>query len=340
MPIKQDIAQQLSGKWQIGLFEAPCKAPISWCYGCCCSCCMAAQQRNEILDVIGEPYICCGGLFPCGPLGDPQDKNCVYLEACCCTGMAISANRFYIQTRFDRENTACDDCILWTVCLASWAVCILQCFMDVPDEIENCVDCMIMTVDGCMLAQQQVEIEHVKKTGFSGAPTHLNGVMSEYQQELMKQGRPSPGMAAAAMAGGAMAGGAGAAAAMGMQKAPAPQTMGFVSGFMFTKAPNGQQWSQYCSQQPVTDSQGFVAGHWGECLAWAKVYEIQNPNWSSDPTYQANGPCGQVIEAMLNSGPPHMRQTLDEAAAKLEAACEQAASNGQPLPIIRQRALG
>jgi len=217
MPIKQEVVDQLSGKWQSGLFEAPVKAPLSFCYGCCCSCCMTCQQRLEILDVIGEPYVCCGGLFPCGPLGEPQDQNCIFLETCCCPSLALSGNRFLIQTRFDRENTCCDDCILWSTCLASWAVCILQCAgVDVPDELENLVDCMIVTVNGCMLAQQQVEIQHVKSTGYTGPSPQIMGAMTPYQQQMMKQAKPPQQytMGGAAVVGAAV-GGAPGAAAMG-----------------------------------------------------------------------------------------------------------------------------
>jgi hypothetical protein len=216
MPIKQEVVEQLTGKWQIGLFEAPCKAP-HWCLaGCCCCCCMAGKQRGDILEVIGEPYVCCGGMFPCGPLGEPQDQNCMWAEAFCCHSCAISANRFLIQTRFDRENTCCDDCILWTVCLASWAVCILQCVgVDVPQEIENLVDCMIMTVNGCMLAQQQNEIEYVKKTGFGGVNPAIKNMLAPNQQHMISQGKPSIGGGMAMAAGAAVGGGAGGAAAYG-----------------------------------------------------------------------------------------------------------------------------
>mmetsp|Transcript_2931 Transcript_2931/g.7927 ORF Transcript_2931/g.7927 Transcript_2931/m.7927 type:complete len:205 (-) Transcript_2931:20-634(-) len=191
MPIKQEVTQALTGQWQVGLFETPFKAPISFCYGCCCSCCMTCQQRNEILDIIGEPYVCCGGLFPCGLLGEPQDRQCIFLETCCCPALALQGNRFLIQTRFDRENTCCDDCILWTVCLASWAVCILQCVgVDVPDELENAVDVAVCTVEGCMLAQQQVEVDHVKQAGYGGPNQAIMGVMTPHQQNLMQQAKP------------------------------------------------------------------------------------------------------------------------------------------------------
>mmetsp|Transcript_89339 Transcript_89339/g.193379 ORF Transcript_89339/g.193379 Transcript_89339/m.193379 type:complete len:227 (+) Transcript_89339:127-807(+) len=194
MPIKQEVAQALTDNWEIGLFETPCKAPGQFCYGCCCCCgiCMAAQQRLEILDVIQEPYVCCGGLCPCGPLGQPQDRNCVYAEVCCCLGHAVAGNRFLMQTRFNLMNTPCDDCILWTVCLASWLTCIMQMVgCDLGDDLANCVDMMVLIVNGCMLAQHQTQLEAIKRNGgYQGPPQHVLGMMDPFQQQVMMQGKP------------------------------------------------------------------------------------------------------------------------------------------------------
>mmetsp|Transcript_14899 Transcript_14899/g.32174 ORF Transcript_14899/g.32174 Transcript_14899/m.32174 type:complete len:253 (-) Transcript_14899:71-829(-) len=190
MPIKQEITQNLTGHWSVGLFEAPCQAPHIFLYGCCCTCCAVYQQREELLTLTGEPYICCAGLFPCGPLGEPQDKTCLFAEVCCCTGLALGANRFMVQTRFDKENTACDDCILWTTCLFSCAVDIAQCFMDVPREIELLSDCANMTVNGCMHTQQHIEIQEIKKNGYQGPPAHVMGVLPPKQLEMIQQAHP------------------------------------------------------------------------------------------------------------------------------------------------------
>jgi len=363
MPLKQEVAEQLTGQWQVGLFEAPCKAPLPCLLGCCCMCCMAGKQRLEIIDVLGEDYVCCGGMFPCGPLGNPQDRNCAWAEACCCTGLAIAGNRFLIQTRLDRQNTACDDCILWVTCLAPLVLCICQCAgCDVPEGIEHCVHFMTITVDGCMLAQQQVEIDHVKEVGFAGANPAIVAMLPPLQQQMIGQARPMGPAAHAGMAAGAILGGAaGAGAMMGAAGAgrPAPTAMGQAAGgrhgemggppmqmamsakggFMNTMAPNGMPWWQYCQGIPATvdPGSGLLVGPWGECLAWAKVFEVHNPGWSSDPNF-AGGPAGQVVHAALSTCPPHLRAATEQAAERLEMACGQAAFNGAPLPLIGQRA--
>uniref|UniRef100_A0A7S1A1W9 Uncharacterized protein n=1 Tax=Noctiluca scintillans TaxID=2966 RepID=A0A7S1A1W9_NOCSC len=210
MPIKAtEITDKLNGEWQVQLFETCFKAPIPFCFGCLCPCCMVCLQRKEILEIVGEPYVCCGGMFPCGPLGSPQNENCLYLEGCCCTGCAISANRYIIQTRFNKRNTACDDCILWAVCIANLLVCIGQFVCeDMPEGLEECVDCATMIVDGCMLAQHDVELKHIKSNGYQGPASNLVAALPPLQQQMISQGKPGGMVAGAAVIG---AGGAGMA---------------------------------------------------------------------------------------------------------------------------------
>eukprot|EP00747_Dinoflagellata_sp_TGD_P102544 gnl/TRDRNA2_/TRDRNA2_168700_c1_seq1.p1 gnl/TRDRNA2_/TRDRNA2_168700_c1~~gnl/TRDRNA2_/TRDRNA2_168700_c1_seq1.p1 ORF type:complete len:349 (+),score=68.24 gnl/TRDRNA2_/TRDRNA2_168700_c1_seq1:108-1154(+) len=348
MPVSPELAEHLTGEWKIGLFEAPIQAPVQFCYGCCCVCCMAGQQRGELLDLTGEPYICCAGLCcECGPLAQPQDRNCLWLEACCCPGLAVAANRYIIQTRFDRMNTPCDDCILWTLCMINCARTILDIIgQPLPQEVDNIVDLMNNIVDGCMLAQQQVEIEEIKKNGYMGYNPALMEFMPPQQQNMLNQyGKPGGG-AGMAMAGGmamGMAAGGAAGYAMGGGGggggAPQPQVMGAGGGggggFMSTQAPNGRSWADYCGAQQVQiDGNGMLAGAWGECMAWAKVFEVQNPGWDSMPQYRDEGPCGQVLNSIGGIGGPQAQQ----AAEILEQACDQAVQQGRPLPIINRQA--
>lgn len=372
MPLKMEVAEQLTGEWAVGLFEAPVKVPLSFCYGCICPCCMAAQQRLKILNIIGESYVCCGGMFPCGPLGQEMDENCAWVEACCCTGCAISGNRFLIQTRLDRQNTPCDDCLLWVTCLAPYVICCLECIdIDVPEGIENAVDCLQMIVAGCMLAQQQKEIDIVEKEGFSGPSAAIVGMLPPHQQQMVAQAKPSMGHSAGMAMGAFVGGAAGAGAMMGgmgpggkphvaagqpvgfqpmampvqgysiQQGMPAQQSYGMapvprsMGGFMGTAAPSGASWMQYCQGHvPSTDlTMGMLAGPWGECLAWAKVFEARTPGWEQDPN-MAGGPCGQVIETMVANCPGYLQGQMREAAERLEMGCEQALFNQAPLPVI------
>lgn len=224
MPVKNELGEALSGTWQVPLFEAPVKDPMQFCYGCCCPCGAAYQQREELLRITGEPYVCFAGLCPCGPLGEPQDKSCLFVEACCCFGLAIDANRYMVQTRFDKRNTSCDDTIIMCAFCFACAVDVARCFADVPQELEFLADCLIMTVNGCMHAQQHIEIEHIKRVGYTSPPPNIMALLPPTQQSMIQQGTP---VGAGGVVIGAPAQGASAAASQPkpqQQQMPAQQS--------------------------------------------------------------------------------------------------------------------
>jgi len=187
MPFKQEVVEQCRGTWKVDLTAAPCSAPLQCCFGGCCICCASYMQRDELLTLTNEPYVCCAGLFPCGPLGEPCDKSCLCLEVCCCPGLALSANRFMVQTRFDKENTPCDDYIITATFCFACCVSIARCFLDVPDELQLLADCLVMTVQGCMHAQQAIEIDDVKKNGYHGPPSHIVQIFPDSHKQWMGQ---------------------------------------------------------------------------------------------------------------------------------------------------------
>ncbi|CAJ1457207.1 unnamed protein product [Effrenium voratum] len=187
MPVKQELTTACTGHWKTELFNAPCEAPLPFVYGCCCICCATYQQRTELLDLTGEPYVCCAGLCPCCGLEQPQDRSCLCIEVCCCPGLAMSANRFMVQTRFDKENTPCDDCIITGTCLFVCALDIVRCFIDIPRELDFIADCLVMTVQGCMHAQQQIEIDEVKRNGYQGMSPQIMHVLPPSQQMMMSK---------------------------------------------------------------------------------------------------------------------------------------------------------
>eukprot|EP00931_Biecheleriopsis_adriatica_P074303 TRINITY_DN48390_c0_g1_i1.p1 TRINITY_DN48390_c0_g1~~TRINITY_DN48390_c0_g1_i1.p1 ORF type:complete len:341 (+),score=56.37 TRINITY_DN48390_c0_g1_i1:56-1078(+) len=106
-------------------------------------------------------------------------------------------------------------------------------------------------------------------------------------------------------------------------------------GFMSTAAPGGASWHEVCTSQQaeVDPATGFPTGSWGLCLAWAKVFELQNPDWGNRPEYREDGPCGQVIGFMLSHAGPQAPQ-VEQAANRLEQACEDAAAQRRPMPLI------
>ncbi|CAL1139315.1 unnamed protein product [Cladocopium goreaui] len=116
-----------------------------------------------------------------------------------------------------------------------------------------------------------------------------------------------------------------------------PGPYGSAPGFMGTAAPNGQYWSQYCHGEPEISSGNFIVGPWGECLAWAVVYEHQN-QWENDPDYRELGPVGGVIRAMMERAADDQAQAVQSAAEELEVYCKEAIRQDKPLPVINERA--
>merc|ERR1712083_323601 len=105
---------------------------------------------------------------------------------------------------------------------------------------------------------------------------------------------------------------------------------------MGTIAPNGDTWEQYCKWQRVKidPDTGTVIGAWAECLAWAKAFEIETPDWASDPRYAEDGPCGQVINAIVAAADQDQELEVQHAAERFESQCDAAVANGHPLPLI------
>ncbi|OLQ01473.1 hypothetical protein AK812_SmicGene15770 [Symbiodinium microadriaticum] len=167
-----------------------------------------------------------------------------------------------------------------------------------------------------------------------------------YWQGSAPQGPPQP----APYAGAAYATGAPYVATSFVQGSPQAYPAPFQSGegfawagfgsggFMDTAAPSGASWANVCRQHPVNvnGSTMMIDGAWGECLAWAVVYEHQNPGWESDPRFKDEGPAQQVINAMLETAPESMARSIEMGSQNLEEACHNAVRAGMPVPLINQ----
>lgn len=188
MPTREEILDSATGTWQLELFEAPCRDPEGFARGCCCPCVVASVQRRDLLRIIGEPYLCFGGLFSCGPLGQPRDENCVWLEACVCPGCAVAGTRFLVQTRLNKANTRCDDCVsslkdyVRPVLRSPWCC---RCAPDVLDELENALDIVACAVHGCMLAQHDEEIRRAREVGYELPPMGIIAALPPAQQQMI-----------------------------------------------------------------------------------------------------------------------------------------------------------
>jgi len=149
---------QGSNTWKIGMFWTPCDSPCLFLYNCVCAPCAVYGQRERLLG--DAPYVCCMGMFPCLCLKNPCDRvPWLCCEACCFTICAVTANRVYIQRTKGVMNDGCDNCLIWCTCICQWVLCILECLgQPVDPTLENIVDCFYYIVVGCMLTQQEIEI--------------------------------------------------------------------------------------------------------------------------------------------------------------------------------------
>ena len=188
MPVKDlQVAKLLTNNWQIGLFSTCFTEPLTFLYSCFCTPCMAYTQRKDLLQMTREPYVCAGGMFPCGPCAKPCSDKWLFVEVCCCPQFAVSGNRFMIQTRYDRRNTYCDDfIIIFTVVTA----CLAACFSILTsgkkaEGFENFAEILVCSVNGCMLTQQDVEIRYLKTIAYNGAPAFIIQILPPEVQKVV-----------------------------------------------------------------------------------------------------------------------------------------------------------
>jgi len=194
MPLKPEINAVLSGRWQVDMMSTPSQSPMTCCYGFWCPCCFAYQQREKLLEITGEPYICCAGMCACGPCGKPCESKSpwLFLETCCCTNNAIMANRFMLQTRFDIQNDPCDEKLLAiTACLNCICI-IITMFSSERGSTDGCeaiMDCINASVCACMLTQQDIQIKAIEETiatqPYAGMSQQILCALPPQQQQMM-----------------------------------------------------------------------------------------------------------------------------------------------------------
>mmetsp|Transcript_34616 Transcript_34616/g.79713 ORF Transcript_34616/g.79713 Transcript_34616/m.79713 type:complete len:235 (+) Transcript_34616:27-731(+) len=211
--IKADIAPYLNREWQVELFNAPVSSPLECLFGGVCCCVAAAKQRHELLELTGEPYVCCAGMCEVGPLGEAQpEMPCLCCEVLFCPQLALSANRFFVQSRFGLQNTPADNALIsatnwigmlfnYCACFMEMKYCCQECFqidIDGPccdiqlplRELALIADCAFLCLNGCMFAQQQVEIDTMKGRGYYGPPQAVLSALPARLQALMSSSRP------------------------------------------------------------------------------------------------------------------------------------------------------
>eukprot|EP00913_Durusdinium_trenchii_P020005 g18804.t1 len=189
--MKADIAPYLNREWQVDLYETPMKRPFDCLFGGVC---------------------CCAGLCQFGPLGEPQPEvPGLCCEVLLCPQMALSANRFFVQSRFGLMNTQTDNALMastaWIGMCANYAACFMEmtpAWKDFPasgkvaaeiaskltsmgPELYILADLAFLCLNGCMYAQQQVEIDEMQGRGYRGASQAVLQALPPKLQALMGQ---------------------------------------------------------------------------------------------------------------------------------------------------------
>ena len=193
MPLPSDIERHLTGEFNEGCCGSICGNLYSCCYFSLCPHCALHSQRSQILDITGEPYVCCGGTWPCCGCDKPKSKSCLCLEVCLFPNMALGANRFLVQTRFNKRNAWMDNCCKIGNLCVSCEFCLLNtvCCCGCTDEQKNLVK-SATCICACTHCQNAGAIHDVKtgKVRYQAPPA---GVVGELPQHFSNIGRgPAP----------------------------------------------------------------------------------------------------------------------------------------------------
>jgi len=196
MPLNQKVNNVIENDFMVRLERAPFKEPVAFCFACFCVPCAAYHQREVLLELVGEEYLCCGGVFPVGPLRNPQPKfPCLLLESVFCPWMAISANRYIVQTRFGRRNGRFDDAIVTFAALFCNVVnilCVLANF-EMPEELAATAYGLVLCAMGCMHAQNVHEIKKIIENGYEKPPRRIVLALPPVQQDMINNASTNVG---------------------------------------------------------------------------------------------------------------------------------------------------
>lgn len=112
MVLPDEIERHITNDFQKNSIESMTADPFNCLFFTCCQPCAIYAQRQEIIELTGEPYVCCGGIWPyCGFEKPAPNRNWLIAEACCCTGLALAGNRVLVQTRLNRRNSDIDNAV-------------------------------------------------------------------------------------------------------------------------------------------------------------------------------------------------------------------------------------
>lgn len=176
------------GVFQTPMSKACCAECPTTCVWCCCqssfvfSSCTQYLVRSRVLDGDMSKYKCFQGQFTvccCIKAGAFSEESCpeccMFCEALCCPGLALSASRITVMDQYDLVSDPCDNRMIRfsNCCMMLSCVCnILAIFIPALDDAAQIIDCIAdvvyATVSGCMTAQVIHEINFQKGNGPTG----------------------------------------------------------------------------------------------------------------------------------------------------------------------------
>ena len=151
----------------------PCCLVSAWPY---ISPCAQVHMRHRVLNHVSPGsgwthYQCCQGYCPVccfKPSDTPHTfpRTCMYLEACCCPGLAASASRFVIMDKYGLMPDPCDNriirmnnCLLLARCICDIAAIFDKNLRHAAQILDCLSEVLFWSTLGCMTAQTYAEVQ-------------------------------------------------------------------------------------------------------------------------------------------------------------------------------------
>ena len=177
-------------KFQTSMGDACCRAP-----GCCLlgGCplsflCTQVHMRYKVLNHVApgsgwDHYVCCQGytgscccFHPGACCEKEMPRTCMFVEACCCAGLAVSSTRFVLMDQYKLVPDECDNrlirfnnCMQVLSCICHFAAIFDRNLRDLAQIIDLIADIVFFSTAGCMTAQTNFEVVYRESLGSAGA---------------------------------------------------------------------------------------------------------------------------------------------------------------------------
>jgi len=132
--------------------------------------------RKKVLRGDMTKYKCCQGYYNCccfrgGEMGEKDCPDlCLCLEAFCCQNLSLSASRMHVMDEKNLQSDPCDrriirinNCVQCLACVCQIIACITGQCQGMADLLTHCAHLMYCTVQACMTAQVNYEMDNEGK---------------------------------------------------------------------------------------------------------------------------------------------------------------------------------